>query len=69
MNPNAAQIELDVSDAERHAFTLSALDKSGAWIDEIEVFGSETEARKAAEKLTRETGLPLVTRYMHPGLG
>jgi len=34
----------------------------------IEVYGNYKTAHRDARKLARETGLPLVTRYMHPGL-
>ena len=62
-------VELDVSDAERQAFTVSVLDENGVWIDTVDVFGSETKAMKVAKKLTRETGLPLVIRTVHPAFG
>jgi len=70
ISPEARQIELDVSDAERHAYMVSALDADGVAIDTTtDVFASETKARKAAEKLARETGLPLVIRTVHPAFG
>jgi hypothetical protein len=33
LDHRARQIELDVSDAERHAYTVSTLDENGFWID------------------------------------
>jgi hypothetical protein len=66
----ARQIELDVSDAERHAYMVSALDKDGVAIDETtDVFDSYKEALKVAKKLARESGLPLVFRTVHPAFG
>lgn len=69
LDHRARQIELDVSDAERHAYTVPTLDENGFWIDTIDVFGSETKAMKAAKKLAREMGLPLVIRTVHPAFG
>jgi len=66
IDPRARQIELDESDAERHAYTVSVLDENGHWIDTLEVFGNNKKADKAARKLARETGLPLVIRTVHP---
>ena len=66
LDPRARQIELDVSDAERHAFTLSELDENGGWIDMIQVYGSYSAARRGAERVSRRTGLPIVVRHMHP---
>ena len=69
ISPQARAIELDESDAERHAYRVSELDERGAWIDEIAVFGSNEEADQFARKLARETGLPLVIRTVHPAFG
>jgi hypothetical protein len=68
LDHRARQIELDVSDAERHAYTVSTLDADGAHIDIVDVYGRHWNARRGAERLARKTGLPVVTRYIHPGL-
>jgi hypothetical protein len=69
-DPRAHQIELDVSDAENHAFMVCALDERGVAIDATtDVFDSETKARRAAEKLARDSSLPLVIRTVHPAFG
>jgi hypothetical protein len=70
LSPEARQIEFDVSDAERGAFMVSALDKDGVAIDSTtDVFDNEASALKSAKKLARETGLPLVFRVVHPAFG
>ena len=69
IDPRARQLELDVSDAERHVYTVSALDDAGEWLDTLEIFTNYRKAQRAAKRLSRDTGLPLVERYQHPGLG
>jgi hypothetical protein len=69
LHPHTRQIELDVSDAERHAYTLSELDENGVWIDMIQVYGSYSAARRGAERVSHRTGLPIVVRTVHPALG
>jgi hypothetical protein len=62
------KIELDVSDAESSWCPLSIKDRV-AIATTTDVFGSETKAMKVAKKLSRETGLPLVFRTVHPAFG
>ena len=65
ISPQARQIELDVSDAERRAFTVSTLDADGELLDS-DVFGSGAKAKHTAEKLAIDSGLPLIVRTVHP---
>ena len=69
LSPRARQLELDMSDADRHAYTLSELDENRVLIDEIAVFGNKRKAERAAEQMSRETSLPLVIRTVHPAFG
>jgi ligand-binding sensor domain-containing protein len=69
IDPRARQLELDMSDAGRHVYTLSTLDDAGVWISAIKTYTNYRKAQRDAKLVARSTGLPLVERYQHPGLG
>jgi hypothetical protein len=69
IDPRARQLELDMSDAERHVYTLSVLDDAGEWLDTIKTYTNYRKAQRDAKLTAQAIGLPLVERYQHPGLG